>query len=128
MVINRFLLGRAAKGLFACGLVAGVFWWVAEHSGDREGTVILHVMERDVEVTLAGRVYYFREMTDEPIVLRLPAGRYHLRVRRGDSVLHAEAFMLQGGESRVLIAIRDERGVLAPRCYWPVPESRSGGD
>jgi hypothetical protein len=113
--IVLFPLIKAAKGLLACAAAGCVLWWVGEHSGPRDGTVILHVMERGVEVTLAGRDYYFREMTDAPLVLRLPAGRYHFRVRRGDAVLHAETFVLQGGESLVLAAIRDARGARDPR-------------
>ncbi len=106
-MVKKVLLNKCVKALFACAFAVGVLWWVAEHSGPREGTVILHVLERGVEVTLAGRVYHFREMTDEPLVIRLLAGRYHFRVRRGNTVLHAESFMLHGGESIVLVAIRD---------------------
>jgi hypothetical protein len=123
-MVKSVLLNKSAKGLLACAVAVGVLWWVVAHSGPREGTVILHVMERGVEVTLAGRVYSFGEMTDGPLVLRLPAGRYHLRVRRGDTVLHTEAFILRGGESQVLAAISDERGVLAPSCSRPVTGSR----
>jgi hypothetical protein len=105
-------------------LAAGVFWWVVEHSGSGEGTVTLHVLEPGVEVTLAGRVYFFQEMTSEPFVLRLRAGRYDFRVRRGDTVLRAQTFTLRGGESIVLAAIRDKPGVLAPRWPWPGAGSR----
>jgi hypothetical protein len=111
-MVRSFLRSRAVKGLLACALTVGVLWWVVERSGPREGTVILHVMERGVEVTLAGRTYYFREMTEEPLVLRLPAGSYRVRVRRGDTVLHAESFTLRGGESVVLAAIRKKTGTL----------------
>jgi hypothetical protein len=106
-MVKSLLLGKAVKGLLACAMAVGVFWWVVEHSGPREGTVIMHVLEPDVEVKLAGRVYYFQEMTAEPFVLRLRAGRYKFRVRRGVTVLHTEAFTLRGGESRVLVAIHD---------------------
>jgi hypothetical protein len=123
-MVKSLLLGNAVKGLLACSLAAGVFWWVFEHSGPREGTVTLHVLEPGVEVTLAGRAYFFQEMTAEPFVLRLPAGRHDFRVQRGDTVLHAENFTLRGGESVVLAAIRDEPGVLAPRWTWPARESR----
>lgn len=126
-MLKGFLLDRIVKGLFVCTLALGVFWWVAEHSGPPEGKVVLHVMERDVEVTLAGRVYHFREMTAEPLVLRLPAGRYHFRVRRRDAVLHAEDFTLRGGESLVLAAIRDERGVFNPRAQPAVATAEASG-
>jgi hypothetical protein len=105
-------VSRVFKGvlMIAFGLI--VLWWVAVHSGPREGTVIVHGMEHNIEVDLAGRTYYLKEPTDEPLVLPLPAGKYNFRVRRGDTVLHAETFVLQGGNSEVLVAIRDDRGVI----------------
>src|SRR5262249_15220100 len=98
-------VSRVFKGvlMFALGLI--VLWWVAVHTGPREGTVIVHGMEYNIEVDLAGRTYYLKEPTDEPLVLPLPAGRYNFRVRRGDTLLHAETFVLPGGEWQVLIAI-----------------------
>jgi hypothetical protein len=113
-MLKGFLLDRIVRGLLACTLAAGALWWVAEHSGPPEGTVVLHVLEPGIDVTLAGRVYHFRETTAEPLVVRLPAGRYPFRVRRRGTVLHAEDFTLRGGESLVLAAIRDERGVPDP--------------
>jgi hypothetical protein len=118
-MVKSLLLGKAVKGLLACALAGGVFWWVVEHNGPRDGRVTVHVLEPGVEVTLASQDYFFQEMTAESFVLRLPAGRYDFRVRRGDTVLHAETFTLRNGESRVLAAIHDERGVLAPRWPWP---------
>jgi hypothetical protein len=108
-------VSKVFKGLliFALGLV--VLWWVAVHSGPREGTVIVHGMENDVEVDIAGRTYSFGDSAAGPLVLRLPAGRYEFRVRRGEKVLHAETVLLRGGGSEVLAAIRDDPGVLAPQ-------------
>src|SRR5262245_35823154 len=104
---QSFLLSKVVQRLLACAVAAGVMGWVVVHCGPREGTVVLHVLEPGLEVTLAGSVYYFQEATDEPLVLRLPAGRYHFRVRRGYAVVHAESFTLRGGDSQVLAAIRD---------------------
>ena len=104
---QSFLLSKVVQRLLACALATGVFWWVIKHSGPREGTVVLRVLEPGLEVTLAGRVYDFQEPIAGPLVLRLPAGRYHFCVRRGDAVVHAETFTLRGGDSQVLAAIRD---------------------
>jgi hypothetical protein len=108
-------VSKVFKGVLMFGFGMIVLWWVAVHSGPQEGTVIVHGMEHNIEVDLAGRTYYFKEPTDEPLVVSLPAGRYNFRVRRGDTVLHAETFVLRGGNWEVLIASRDDRGVIAPR-------------
>src|SRR5262245_15877132 len=68
VMVKQWLQNWAVKGCLACALATAVLWWVVEHSGPRLGTVILHVMERDVEVTLADQVYAFEEMTDKPLV------------------------------------------------------------
>ena len=104
---RRFLLSKIVQRLLACGVAAGVLWWVIVNTGPREGTVVLHILEPGLEVTLAGRVYSFQEPIAGPLVLRLPAGTYHFCVRRGDAVVHAEAFTLRGGDSQVLAAIHD---------------------
>jgi hypothetical protein len=125
-MVKSFLLSKGAQGLLACALAGSVFWWVVEHSGEGEGAVIIHVMELDVEVIIAGRVYYVQEATAAPFVLRLPPGTYDFRVRRRNAVLHAESFTLRGGESMVLAAISDERGALAPKCSRPTTGDPSG--
>jgi hypothetical protein len=96
------------------------------HRQEVEGAVIIHVMEPDVEVTLAGRVYYSQEVTDAPFVLRLPAGTYNFRVHRHNVVLHAQSFTLRGGESMVLVAISDERGAVKAKCSRPTTGDPSG--
>src|SRR5262245_57072750 len=106
-MVKGFLLSKVVPRLFACAVAAGVLGWVVVHCGPREGTVVLHVLEPGLEVTLAGRVYSFQEPIAGPLVLHLPPGRYHFRVRRGDAVVHAESFTLRGGDSQVLAAIRD---------------------
>jgi hypothetical protein len=98
-MVRSLLLGKAVKGLLGCPLAAGVFWWVVEHNGPREGTVTLHVLEPGVEVSLAGRVYFFQETNVGPFVLRLRAGKYDFRVRRGDTVLHSETFTLRAARA-----------------------------
>ena len=108
-------MSRLFKGLLMSALGLLVLWWVAVHSGPQEGTVIVHGMESDIEVDIAGLTHHFKESTAGPLVLRLPAGRYDFRVRRGDTVLRAETFVLRGGESQVLAAIREDRGVLSPQ-------------
>lgn len=125
--MKPFRLGEAVKGLVALSLSLGVLWWVVEQSGPREGVVILHVMERDVRVTLAGRDYDFQEMTTEPLVVRVLSGRYGFQVRRRGIVLHTETFTLRGGETMVLVAIRDDRGVLGAKCRRSAGGSRHGG-
>jgi hypothetical protein len=117
-MVKSDLLGKAAHGVLACALAGSVFWWVAENSGPCESTVVVHVLEPGVEVSLAGQLYHFREPTSEPLVLHLPAGSHHFLVRRGETILHVERFTLRGGESRVLVAISDERGRLVPACSW----------
>jgi hypothetical protein len=107
-MVKSFLLGKAAQGVLACTLAGSVFWWVAGHSGPRESTVVVHVLEPGVEVTLAGQLYHFPEPTSEPLVLHLPAGSHHFLVRRGETILLAQSFTLRGGESRVLSGRRHE--------------------
>lgn len=109
-MVKSVIWAKAVQFYVSCILAAGVFWWVAEHSGPPEGAVIVHVMERGVELDLAGRVYEFSEMTDEPLVVPMLAGTYNFRVRRGESVLHEETFTVRGGQTAVLVAVRDDRG------------------
>ena len=108
-------MSRLLKGLLMSALGLVVLWWVAARSHPQQGTVIVHGLEADIEVDIAGLTHPFKDPTAGPLVLRLPAGSYDFRVRRGDTVLRAETFVLWGGESQVLAAIREDRGALSPR-------------
>jgi hypothetical protein len=55
---ESFLLSKVVQRLLACAVAAGALWWAVVHCGPREGTVVLHILEPGLEVTLAGRGEY----------------------------------------------------------------------
>jgi hypothetical protein len=79
-------------------------WWVAAQSGSQQGSVVIHVTEPNVTVSLDDRVFRIGANHYNPIACELPAGEHLLRMTRGRSLLYAESFTLRKGEDRVLTA------------------------
>jgi hypothetical protein len=129
------LLERAA----GCALAGGMLWWIVAHAGPRDATVIVHVGEPDVEVSVDDRTYAVGDLGDSPLELVLRAGRHTLRMSRGGRVLDEQSFDLQGGRDLILAtwAPREDAGVEAgaiasrrrgrPSALGPVRHAAAGG-
>ena len=103
---KSYLVIRLIQGAGALLLGGSSLWWVADQVGPVHGTVLVHVTESDVEVTLAGQTVSIEERRYAPIECRLHAGRYLLRMTRGDRMLYEEWFTVHRGEEVILTAYR----------------------
>lgn len=96
-------VGRAARhvgvGLFGCVVLA----WVVLNATPR-GTVVVHVVEPDVDVRVGGERHHVEGRVYTPIICRLPRGRHELVMTRGGVVLHRQEFLVEGGKELVLTA------------------------
>jgi hypothetical protein len=101
-----FLTFAFLAQLVALPFTGGVLYWVAQNSGPRHGTVIVHVIERDVVVKVGEATFHVDEYDQDPLVVDLRAGKHRLTMRQGETLLHDETFHLAGGEERVLTAWR----------------------
>jgi hypothetical protein len=116
------LLKGAAGGLLGLAMLG----WVAEQSGARDAEVVVHVLESDVEVILDHQAYRVDRWPADPIVCRLPPGRYQLVMRRSRRTLFEESFEVQAGEHVMRLAYPATGAVsVGPRPTSPPwPEAR----
>jgi hypothetical protein len=49
--------GRLIRGVAALLLSGNTLWWIVEQVGPIHGTVLVHVTEPDVEVTVGGQTF-----------------------------------------------------------------------
>jgi hypothetical protein len=99
-----YLGSRLIKGMGALLLGGITLWWVVEQVGPTHGTVLVHVTEPDVEVTVGGQTFSIEKRRYAPIECLLRPGRYLLRMKRGDRVLYEEGFAVHRGEEVILTA------------------------
>jgi hypothetical protein len=99
-----YLGSRLIKGMGALLLGGATLWWIVEQVGPTQGTVLVHVTEPDVEVSVGGQDFSIEERRYDPIDCRLHAGRYLLRMKRGDLILYEEWFTVHRGEELILTA------------------------
>jgi hypothetical protein len=99
-----YLAGRLIRGMGALLLGGVTLWWIVEQVGPIDGTVLVHVTEPDVEVTVGSLAFSIEERRYAPIECRLRAGRYLLRMKRGDRILYEEWFTVHRGEEVILTA------------------------
>ena len=66
---------------YVAGLVLGgaTLWWVVDRAGPVDGSVLVHVIEADVEVTIGGLSFPIDERRFAPIECRFRPGRYLLQ-------------------------------------------------
>jgi hypothetical protein len=95
---------RLIKGVGALILGGATLWWIAEQVGPIHGTVLVHVTEPDVEVTIAGQTVRIGERRYAPIECLVRPGRYLLQMKRGDRILYKEWFAVRRGEEVMLTA------------------------
>jgi hypothetical protein len=98
------LAKRLIQGVAALILGGATLWWIAEQVGPVQGTVLVHVTESDVEVTLAGRTVSIEERRFTPIEYLVRPGRYLLQMKRGDQILYEQWFNVRRGEEVMLTA------------------------
>ena len=98
--LNLSLLVNLAMLPFGGLLLYGV----AQESGPKSATVIVHVTTSDVVVRVGEREFQIDEFTGEPIVCELPRGQHRLTMTQGEVILHEEEFKLAGGEDRIITA------------------------
>ena len=103
---KSYLAGRLIQGVAALLLGGTTLGWIVEQVGPTQGTVLVHVTEPVVEVTIAGQTVSIEERRYAPIECRLHAGRYLLRMTRGDRMLYEEWFTVHRGEEVILTAYR----------------------
>ena len=101
---KSYLAGRLIRGVAALLLGGTTLWWIVEQVGPTQGTVLVHVTEPDVEVTIAGQTVSIEERRYTPIECRVHAGRYLLQVTRGDRILYEEWFTVRRVEEVMLTA------------------------
>ena len=101
---RSYLASRLIQGVAALWLGGTTLWWVVEQVGPAQGTVLVHVTEPDVEVTIAGQTVSIEERRYAPIECRVHAGRYLLQTKRGDRILYEEWFTVGRGEEVILTA------------------------
>ena len=101
-------VGRTLRKLLGglCGALLGGALLSMVAAQDRSGTatVVVHVTEPDVVVTLGGASFSVDGVTYTPFVRDLPAGRHRLTMRRRGALIHAEEFSVKDGEEKVLTA------------------------
>jgi hypothetical protein len=98
-------IAQSSMGLMAASLLGGAtLWYVAEHSGPKTGTAVVHVTEANVVVIVGGVSFQVDEWRSAPLVCELPAGQHRLVMTRGGAELYSEAFSLEGGDEVVLTA------------------------
>jgi hypothetical protein len=101
---RSYLARRMIRAAAALMLGGTTIWWIDEQVGPVHGTVLVHVTEPDVEVTVGGQTFSIEERRYAPIECRLHAGRYPLRMKRGDRILYEERFAVHRGEEVILAA------------------------
>jgi hypothetical protein len=101
-----YLGSKLIKGIGALLLGGITLLWIVEQVGPTQGTVLVHVTEPDVEVTVGGQTFSIEERRYAPIECLLRPGRYLLRMKRGDRVLYEEEFAVHRGEEVILTASR----------------------
>jgi hypothetical protein len=99
---RSYLVGRLIRGMAALLVGGTTLWWIVEQVGPIEGTVLVHVTEPDVEVTVGGQTFSIEERRYAPIECRLRSGRYLLRMKRGDRILYEDWFTVHRGEEVIL--------------------------
>jgi hypothetical protein len=109
-----YLGSRLIKGLGALLLGGITLSWILEQVGPTPGTVLVHVTEPDVEVTVGGQTFSIEERRYAPIECRLWPGRYLLRMKRGDRILSEEWFTVHRGEEIILTASCPREPSMAP--------------
>jgi hypothetical protein len=101
--IRSYLASPLMKIIGALVLGGATLSWVADQAAQDESTVVVHVIEPDVIVTVGNRSF----ANDRPfgvIECQLQPGRYLLRMQRGDRILHEEWFTAMRREDVVLVA------------------------
>jgi hypothetical protein len=98
------VLEKLFEGVVACLLGGAVLWWVVGQSGPEKSTVLVHVTEPDVEVSVGGQTFLIEDREYAPIECQLRAGRHSLCMKRGDRVLYSEWFTVRRGEDVILTA------------------------
>jgi hypothetical protein len=101
---RTYLAGRLIRGVGALLFGGTTLWWIVEQVGPIDGTVLVHVTEPDVEVTVGGQDFSIEGRRYAPLECRLRAGRYLLRMKRCDRILYEEWFTVHRGEDVVLSA------------------------
>ena len=96
------IAGQGVLGLAILG-------WVAGHCGSPNGTAVVHVIDRDVDVTIGGSLYRAQDGVAQPLVCLLPKGRHDLTARKGGRVVREESFDIQGEDIVVLTVWDPER-------------------
>jgi hypothetical protein len=100
--------------------------WVAAHVASGEGSVLVHVTEPDVQVSIAGRTFEIEGMCYVPLECTLPPGRYRLEMTREGDLLYHEEFQIRSDEQVILTAwnprspnvakLADRSAALIPAC------------
>jgi hypothetical protein len=101
---KSYLAGRLIRGVASLLIGGSTLWWIVDQVGPIQGTVLVHVTEPNVEVTVGGQTFSIEERRYAPIECRLHAGRYPLRMKRGDRILYEEWFTVVRGEELILTA------------------------
>ncbi len=97
LLFQNYLLQKVLRlvGSGVLGLI--MLAWVVSSVGPTRGTVVVHVVDRDVRLQIGPKTFRVHD-NREPIVCELPSGEHRLRLSQGDQTLDEQTFHLHGGE------------------------------
>jgi hypothetical protein len=101
--IRSSLASPLVKIIGALVLGGTTLSWIADQAAQDESTVVVHVIEPNVIVTVGERSFA-NDRSFGVIECQLRPGRYLMRMQRGDHILHEEWFTAKRGENVVLVA------------------------
>lgn len=95
--MEHYLLQRAVRIVGSALLGLLMLGWIVSIAGPSKGTVVVHVIGKDLQVRIGPESFQFRGGM-RPIVCKLPAGEYTLTLSRGDRMLDEQHFQVRRGE------------------------------
>jgi WD40 repeat protein len=105
---------KLLKSLMAVCLLGVPIWlMLVSLSGDRPGSILIHLSEPNVRVCIGDQEFDAESTTIGPI--ELSPGEHRVRVIRGHETLYEYPMVVQGGQQREITAAWRRREIVAPR-------------
>ncbi len=100
--MNISLIATLVKRLGAVCLTFVILWHVAQHTGLRRGTVVVHVTQQDVMVDVDEQRYHVGSIVQSPLVCELEPGHHVAEVWRSGVLLGEESFTIEPGKDVII--------------------------
>src|SRR3954451_8776755 len=105
---------KSLKSLVAVCLMGVPIWMVLVGlSGDRPGSILIHLSEPNVRVCVGDQEFDAESTTVGPV--EMSPGEHQVRVIRGHETLYEYPIVVQGGQQREITASWRKRELLASR-------------